>query len=173
MKVLYCLKVFSKLSERFILDEITELLKRGVEVHIFALMNPGESLVHEEISEFNIIDKVTYFSKSCTREKLRILASNMDLVRWFLIPDEFKKVNLSHALFFKKALNLLNLKPDLIHAHFADAATSLSMYLSRAIEVPYTFTAHAYGIFEQNRITPILFKEKIKRAKGIVAISKL
>lgn len=58
MKIAYLVKTFPKLSETFILNEILELERQGLEVHIFSLRQPSETKVHPGVAEVRA--KVTY-----------------------------------------------------------------------------------------------------------------
>jgi glycosyltransferase involved in cell wall biosynthesis len=55
-----------------------------------------------------------------------------------------------------------------IHVHFAHNAATLALVVERLIGVPFSFTAHAVGIFADQ----VILKEKIKAARFIVAISE-
>src|SRR5579859_259263 len=51
MKIAYLLKTFPKLSETFILNEILELERQGMELHIFSLREPSETKVHGAVAQ--------------------------------------------------------------------------------------------------------------------------
>ena len=54
LKVGYILKMFPRLSETFILNEILELERQGVEVEVFSLMAPGDGRYHGSVSELKL-----------------------------------------------------------------------------------------------------------------------
>ena len=58
MKIAYLVKTFPKLSETFILNEILELERQGLELHIFSLRQPSETKVHPGVAELRA--PVTY-----------------------------------------------------------------------------------------------------------------
>ena len=58
-------------------------------------------------------------------------------------------------------------KPDHIHSHFIHGPTSLGMFLSELIGVPFSFTMHASLIW----IDPLAFHTKLKGCKFCVSIS--
>ena len=58
MKIAYLLKTFPRLSETFVLNEILELERQGVELHIFSLRQPSETKVHPAVAEIRA--QVTY-----------------------------------------------------------------------------------------------------------------
>ena len=49
-RVAYLLKRFPRLSETFILHEILELERQGLDLHLFSIMNPGEEMVHADVA---------------------------------------------------------------------------------------------------------------------------
>src|SRR5215472_5233498 len=58
MKIAYLVKTFPKLSETFVLNEILELERQGLELHIFSLRQPSETKVHPVVAEIRA--PVTY-----------------------------------------------------------------------------------------------------------------
>ena len=62
MKIAYVLEIFPKLSESFIVNEIVELLKNGHDVRIFSMYLPVEDIKHEDVNEYNILERTHYFS---------------------------------------------------------------------------------------------------------------
>src|ERR1041385_6045893 len=52
------LKGYPRLSESFILREILMLERLGLDLHIFALRDPGEATVHERVAQVRA--RVTY-----------------------------------------------------------------------------------------------------------------
>ena len=60
LKVGYVVKMFPRLSETFILNEILELERRGVEVVIFSIKRPNEGRFHPQVSDLKA--KVLYLA---------------------------------------------------------------------------------------------------------------
>ena len=50
-RVGFVLKGYPRLSESFILREILLLERLGLDLHIFALRDPGERTVHERVAQ--------------------------------------------------------------------------------------------------------------------------
>lgn len=61
MKIAVFVKHFPRLSETFILNQITGLIDRGHDVKIFALKNPKDPKIHEDIITYGLLGKVSYF----------------------------------------------------------------------------------------------------------------
>lgn len=48
MKIGYILKIFPKISEKFVTNEILELIKMGHDVYIFSIYNPNKKIIYRE-----------------------------------------------------------------------------------------------------------------------------
>ena len=59
-RIAYVLKVFPKLSETFILGELVELRRRGVDLRILSLLPPREELRHELVALAGLSEAVCY-----------------------------------------------------------------------------------------------------------------
>ena len=49
-RVAYLLKMYPRFSETFILNEILELERQGVDLHVFALKRPDEGRFHADVA---------------------------------------------------------------------------------------------------------------------------
>ena len=159
MNILYVLDDFPKLSETFVLNELVELIKRGVNVEILALRNPLEKLINEDVVYYNLFDKTNYFRLPPPSElKFGYGFSPvfynymLKTLRNYHDKTTFKHmVRLSYYIPFYRNI-------DLIHSHFAYEAAVTGMQMSRILDRPFTFTAHAYEIFSQ----PSYSKDRLK-----------
>jgi colanic acid/amylovoran biosynthesis glycosyltransferase len=75
MKIAFLVDGFPKLSETFILNQITGLIDLGHRVEIFARFNPKEEQVHSEVVEYQLRKRTHYISppKSNLKKKLKLL----------------------------------------------------------------------------------------------------
>jgi colanic acid/amylovoran biosynthesis glycosyltransferase len=141
MKITYIVNLFPKLSETFVLNQITGLIDMGHEVEIIAAGRPAEQIVQASVNKYNLLQKTVYLTRNSSRLGFEL---NERLVS---------------ALFFT----------DVIHAHFAAMPTDLALKMSKAFGIPFVFTAHAYDIFispDANRL-----REKIDNALKLITIS--
>ena len=60
LKIAVFVEAFPVASETFILRQITGLLQLGHEVHIYANSKGDENVMHESISRYRLLDRVTY-----------------------------------------------------------------------------------------------------------------
>lgn len=63
MKIAFILEYFPRLSETFILNQITGLLDLGHEIDIYARHNPNENVIHKDIKRYNLMEKTLYFAE--------------------------------------------------------------------------------------------------------------
>ncbi len=162
MKIGYVLEQFPKLSETFILEEMLELERLGVNLTVFALSDPQESQVHEKV-------------KLLKAEVVRpaVVATHASPVRWARPAAQLPSVGVKNYLWGMLISSWLadeakKRNINHLHAHFAGDAAFVAMLASQISQIPYSFTAHAGGLFGW----PYLLKEKVAGAKFVVAISE-
>ncbi len=141
MKITYVVNTFPKLSETFVLGQITELINRGHDVDIVSINKPTEESVHEDIDKYKLFEKTHYINKSPSRLGFE--------------PEE----KLISSLVFT----------DIIHAHFAANPADWASKFSIALGTPFVITTHAYDIYI-NPDTEDL-KEKFEDATKVITIS--
>jgi colanic acid/amylovoran biosynthesis glycosyltransferase len=158
LKIGYVVKVFPRLSETFILNEILELERQGIEIEIFSLKPPTESRYHGDLSRLRA--PVTYLSPaegSETWRKIRsdCLSSDPDPFR---VGESFlQAARLEDPTALKLFIQALVLAGAVrsrgilhLHAHFATSATSVAMMAHKLAAVTFSFTAHAKDIYHRD-----------------------
>lgn len=172
MKLLYVLDDFPKLSETFILNEITELIKRGINIEILALRNPFETSTNEDVIENQLFDKTNYFQlpqPSKLQFKKALSPTFYDCMlkslRYYYPDSNFKHiVRLSYYAPFYRNI-------DLVHAHFAHNAAVTALQISSLLNKPFTFTAHAFEIFSRQSYSKGRLKMLINGAEMVITPS--
>lgn len=174
----YVVKMFPRLSETFVLNEILELERSGAQVTIFSLKRPNEGRFHRQLSELQA--PVIYLDELDGRKWGSWLAKRWDEMRdnqnelWSLIDEELQSpVNGRLELILKSAWAAAEVKSRNIqhlHAHFATLPSTAAYYTSRLAGVTYSFTAHAKDIYVY---TPeeILLQRKIETAHRLVTVT--
>jgi len=142
MNITYIVGSFPKLSETFVLSQITGLIDMGHEVNIIAAHPSGEEIVHDDVEEYGLLEKTTYLKGSSLKPGFEISAELLDTL----------------------------LFADIIHAHFAAWSAEIAMALSRMTQIPYIFTAHAYDIFTSPDIERL--KSLSQSASRIITITE-
>lgn len=59
-RVAYVVSTFPKLSETFIIGELAELRRRGIEPRVFSLKQPEETVYHEAVRDADLLARTSY-----------------------------------------------------------------------------------------------------------------
>src|SRR3972149_7107600 len=87
-KVAYWLPIFPALSETFILNEIAELRRQGLDIAIFSSSKPNEGIIHKEAED--LVREVYYFSKFRNLSKFKKVCVYLYVHFYFLISAPFR-----------------------------------------------------------------------------------
>lgn len=133
-KVCYFLKRYPRLSQTFILNEMLELRRQGLDLVVVALKGSGEAIVHEKC---RLLDAPVYYlsdpemeSRSGRKGEGNSGAPEDDTA---LVAPLVKRLGVDH-----------------LHAHFATWAAGAAASVGRATGIPYSFTAHARDIYHES-----------------------
>ncbi|MCZ8102039.1 MAG: glycosyltransferase [Burkholderiales bacterium] len=141
LRVGYVLKRFPRLSQTFVLAEILELERRGVDVRVASLLPALDDA--EKVASQRLRARVDVLSDGAAR---------WPSGRW---PDGLAagktaeaKARLAH---WSMALAELwaNEQIDCLHAHFGSDATTVALTAGHTLGRPVSFTAHARDIFKR------------------------
>lgn len=141
MKITYIVNKFPKISETFVLGQITELVNRGHDVDIISITKPTEELVHEDIDKYKLLERTQYINKSPSS-----------------LGFEINERLISYLIF-----------TDIIHAHFAGNSATWALNISRLLGIPFVMTAHAYDIYIDPDVDDL--REKFEDATKVITIS--
>jgi glycosyltransferase involved in cell wall biosynthesis len=157
-RVAYLVKRFPRLSETFILNEFVEVRRLGVETTLFALMDPGEKVVHPAARALASEVRYVFLRERPWYSAVRLLsgaaaqfATNpKGFVRllWALVSVHRSMPSLRHALEGAwLARELRHLGVDHLHAHFAHSPAAVAYMAWLAGGPPFSFTAHAKDLY--------------------------
>jgi colanic acid/amylovoran biosynthesis glycosyltransferase len=175
-RLAYVLKRYPRLSETFILNEMLELQRQGIDITILAMKDPGEAIVHEHVQALRA--QVYYFppkarlasegwaARSLTSFSGDTSLSGPDARQGGWSRDD--QTAWLQAAMFAHFLGSLGI--DHIHAHFATSATTAALVLSGMTGIPCSFTAHAKDIYHESVNTTAL-AEKIQSARFVITVS--
>lgn len=173
MNILYFLQQFPKVSETFILNEISELENRGHNVAVFALGNPDEEILHEE---FEDLEAEIYYPEYPSY-------SDLDQLLWTKLakPSFLKTLKLNKGLknrltqaymtreIVRFAKNL-HFEPEIIQTHFSNKSKLPAYSASKILNIPFTIEVHAYDIFSKDKKE---FSQKfLKKPDKIITVSE-
>lgn len=69
MKVLFLISSFPKLSETFILNQITGFIDRGIDVEILSWNKVDNKVDHAQVSEYNLLEKTHFLNFPASKSK--------------------------------------------------------------------------------------------------------
>jgi glycosyltransferase involved in cell wall biosynthesis len=157
-RVAYLVKRFPRLSETFVLNEFLEVRELGLKTTLFALMDPGEKLVHRAARE--LMPEVQYVTIGgrpwhSARRLLRGAAAQVATdprgllrVLWALLSVHRSMPSLRHAIEgLWLARELRRMGVDHLHAHFAHSPAAVAYMARLAGGPPFSFTAHAKDLY--------------------------
>ena len=178
-QIAYILKMYPRFSETFIVNEILELERQGIDVRIYSLRKPDDGRFHANLARVKA--KVIYAPEYPETEPERMRAALDDLYKARPQPylDLWTEVSARGEPYATKrflqanviAAHLLRYPVDAMHAHFASSAARAANYVHRLIDLPYSITAHAKDIFHQD-VKPDSLREKIQAARFVVTVSE-
>jgi glycosyltransferase involved in cell wall biosynthesis len=176
-RVGFVLKGYPRLSESFILREILMLERLGLDLHIFALRDPGEPTVHERVAQVRA--PVTYLPDRLLDALGSVIGANA--ARLAKAPHRYL-AGLAEALarsvrerdtaplkrFLQAAVLVERALPGTsvthLHAHFCNDPTTVAYFASRLSGIPFSFSAHAKDIYTQH---PDQLAAKVARARFV------
>ena len=154
----YLLKRFPRLSETFVLNEIIELQRLGLDVVIYALEDPREGLVHPEAERLR--PSVTYLHRPgrgwgswrrlVAGASVQALTNPRGAFRvvWSLVATHRSLPSVRHALeSLWLARDLRRRGARHLHAHFAHSPAAIAYMVHLASGVTFSFTAHAKDLY--------------------------
>lgn len=178
-RIAYILKMYPRFSETFIVNEILELERQGVEVQIYSLRKPDDGRFHPTLSRVKA--NVVYVPRYPEMEPELVSAAHEELAA--ALPAAYQKMRthaekLTQPYGLKRflqagviAAHLLQNPVDALHAHFASSATRVANFVTRLTGIPYSFTAHAKDIFHE-AVKPSSLRSKIRDARFVVTVSQ-
>jgi len=175
-KVGYIVSLFPCWSEVFILNELIELQKRGVDPTIFSIKRDREEFTQGSAHRF--IGKTIYIHipKALFTGLLWLIKRPIVLLSLFFMVSSRRHKNYRELLKYIWCIYLGCYFADIaafkklshIHAHFATYPAFVAFVISRLTKIPFTFTTHAHDIF----LDKTFLKELTRAAKEVVTISE-
>jgi glycosyltransferase involved in cell wall biosynthesis len=179
-RVGYVLKMFPRFSETFVVNEIIEIERQGIEVRIFSMKKPTG---HRQLEAEQVHARTTVlppprgiFSPRTTLAHLRCLARSprryASALRFALgrrdrrAMEKFLQAGVVADTAVREGIGHF-------HAHFASGPTRVAKLASMITGLPFSFTAHAKDLYweghrhqESHKL-----KKRVKLARFVVAVS--
>ncbi len=181
-RVGYVLKMFPRLSETFILNEVLELEQQGVPIHIFSLKRPSEAAFHTQTKL--IRSPITYLPEKIHSAPLQVLRGQLHV--WLTyrrawgraLRNAWRAVrasaDLDAGLAFCQACCLIRELRGMghLHAHYANVPAKVALIVHRITGQSYSITTHAKDIFQNNPFASPKLQERMVRARFVIANSR-
>jgi glycosyltransferase involved in cell wall biosynthesis len=155
--VAYLVKRFPRLSETFVLNEILKLRGQGLDVQVYALMDPREKEVQpeaarlrEEVTYLHRPDRFVSWSRLLAGAAVHAVRHPGGFLRvvWALASVHRSLPSLRHAV---EALwlagDLRRREINHLHAHFLHSPAAVAYLAHVAGGPPFSFTAHAKDLY--------------------------
>jgi colanic acid/amylovoran biosynthesis glycosyltransferase len=177
-KIAYLMSRFPTIAETFILYEILEIQRLGLQIEIFPLLRQREKVIHAEAAA--LVERAHYsyiFSLAVLaaqiywlyRRPRAYLNAWWKAIRGNLASPKFLSralIVVPQSAWFARQMQALGVEH--IHAHWATHTTLAAYIIQQLTDLPYSFTAHSHDIYFER---PML-EEKIRRASFVVTISE-
>jgi len=170
--------MFPRFSETFILSEILELERQGMDIRIFSLKAPNDALSHADVARVKA--PVTYVPPVSAGRILDYLTPHWQVFTWDrrrYLRTLWRTVKRRRWGAVKRFIQAVYIAPRLrdagithVHAHFASSATAVAHHLHALAGIGYSFTAHAKDIYLDTVAQDVL-RRKMDRATFIVTVS--
>jgi colanic acid/amylovoran biosynthesis glycosyltransferase len=178
-KILYITYRLPALSATFIDREIRVLAAAGYDIMTVSRDTPQKGEVSDETIKY--YSKTLYLDQASTYRLISALFHVLVCkpLDWFnaiclIIAEKEIKNSRDRLRMLKHLIQacylyiiLKNKGISHIHAHFLNAPTSIALFLSRFLKIPFSFTEHASNMF----IDPLMFGTKLRLCKKSVTIS--
>ncbi|MDQ3781868.1 MAG: glycosyltransferase, partial [Actinomycetota bacterium] len=172
----YVVKMYPRLSETFIVDEIRAVEAAGVEVSIFSLRAPNDGRFHADLAR--VAATAAYlpaFAATSTVHAMEIIgeleidppvvAEAVAFVR--RLPQSAQAGVMVQALHLAREVRTRGI--DHLHAHFMTVAAHVAHLAHLFTGVPFTVTAHAKDIF-RHTVDAGLFRTVAGAAEAVVTV---
>jgi glycosyltransferase involved in cell wall biosynthesis len=180
MKVAYILGTFPSVSETFILREMTELRRQGIDVRVFALRRPAGGAVPAEAEAllpvtryrpaFLGMDSLAALFLFLWRHPWRLatVLGRALATAWGEPLETLKRLrHVATAAYFAREASALGVEH--IHAHFAFMPTDVAAMMAELTGLGFSFSAHASDIHLQ---PPGALARKIRAARFVAVCTR-
>ncbi len=179
LKIGYVVKMYPRLSETFILNEILQHERCGANITIFSYKKPNEGQFHPQVSQVKA--RVFYLEDLDPRKWPAWLGRIwnglgdsqgrfFELLGRALAAQDSERIELllysAWVAFQAKQAGI-----DHLHAHFASFPSTIAYLTSEITGIPFSFTAHAKDIFVYD-MNEHMLSEKLARARFVVTVTE-
>ncbi len=177
-RVAYVVKMFPRLSETFILNELLELERRGFDLTVYSLKRAVPGPRHPDVARLKarvveLPERPVDWLRQGGAAACVLLVRHPRRVGALLRYVVTRRTHQAWKRFFQAAVMVRDLErdpPRHLHAHFASAPSRVAMFAAHLAGLPFSFTAHAKDIFHADTDLDLL-RAKMRAARFVVTVS--
>ena len=181
VRVGYVIKMFPRLSETFILNEILELERQGLGLRIFSLKRPADAIFHPQTK--SVRSAISYLPESFKQAPLRVAQGHFHVWRHYrrawrhTLRNTVRRARAGgdggNLAAFGQACCLVRELRGIrhLHAHYANVPAKIALLVQRLTGLSYSITTHAKDIFQNDPLASPKLRERMCRAAFVVANS--
>lgn len=173
LRVAFVLGIFPLVSETFVIDQIAQLLDRGVEVDIFSLTRGDEANVSRTYFEYDMASRVEYLDyplrwlpriRGAWPRALRLARGHARILGRTLNALRYRRLALSLKLLYW-AEPLAGREYDVIHCHFGNVARDFVKVRDAAmLAAPIVTSFYGVDVSRVFRDEPPGYYDELKQA---------
>lgn len=177
MKIAFILEPFPRISQTFVLNQITAMIDFGHEVNIYAEYCSAESQVHSDICKYDLLQRTYYSTDIMLKSRLKRIKKAIRLIiRNFRIHSLVIIRSLNFIKYGKNALNLrcllyalhfLDKKYDIIHCHFGPNGIFGIKLKEMGIPGKFVTSFHGYDVTRYVAVRGVGVYKKLFRVGDI------
>ena len=171
LRIGYVLKVFPRVSETFVINEIRAVEGMGTDVAIFSLHQAEPGVPHGVLRELRAqpsrVDALPAPDEARIGRTVRRLAARLEV-------DEAQRAALLPRKYVRLAMQLAELADAAgvrhLHAHFASRSGHVAALAAALLGGTYSVTAHAKDLYHRD-VDPAVLRWKLARARLVVTVT--
>jgi len=181
MRIAIVVGVFPRLTETFILHQVTALLDWGHDVRIISFGRPQGEIIHPEVEQYDLLSRTHYIDMPRTRGQL-VWTAPVSMAKLFThYPRSFltcvglveKRAGFPHPFDITQAQRLAFVLQgcDIIQCHFGPIGLK-TLPAARAANVPLVVTFHGFDIGEYPRTHGTqVYSSLFQHAEALLCVS--
>jgi colanic acid/amylovoran biosynthesis glycosyltransferase len=166
----YVLKVFPRVSETFVINEILAMESFGEKVNVFSCHHPPGVVTHATLNLMSA--SLTYLEDRVPDEET-VGRARRHLQERFRVTDEQRERFLPRK-YVRLAVAMADIGREQqinhLHAHFASRSAHVALLASGIMGCPLSMTAHAKDIYH-DEVDPDVLRWKISQAKFVATVT--
>jgi len=173
MKLGIVVSQFPELHETFILKEFLALREAGIALRIFSLKRCRDRIIHPEagsllhLVEYAPLSSPTVWGEGLLeflRQPVRSIEALREMMADGKDPVSFLKALVVYVKTLALAHRARGMRIGHLHAHWATFPTSSARVMAKLLNLPFSFTGHAWDLYVKN---PTL-QQKLEEAEFVV-----